>query len=340
VQADIESLVGGPYPVDVAGFRTHDKRRLLDDLYSLSRRQWTVVRHFLRRTEWDYFQFVEIGLDRLQHGFWRYHDPDHILHEPGNPFQHAIRDYYRYLDDQIGQTLDLLDAETLVLVTSDHGARRLDGGFCINEWLLREGLLSLHHYPNQAMSPDKLAIDWPRTQAWSEGGYYARVFLNVRGREPQGTIGPADYETVRDEIKARLEATVDPEGRPLGTLVFKPEELYHDVRGVSPDLIVHLGGLAWRSIGSVGHGRIHIQENDTGPDDCNHAQFGAFILNGASCAVRGQVAGAHLLDLAPTLLDLAGYEAPAGMQGRSFAHRALDAEPSARQICLLSSTGG
>lgn len=334
VQAELERLVG-VYPVDVAGFRTHDKRRLLDDLYSLSRRQWMVVRHLVHHTEWDYFQFVEIGLDRLQHGFWRFHDPEHFLHEPGNPYQHVIRDYYRHLDEQIGQTLDLLDEETLVLVASDHGARRLDGGFCINEWLHDEGLLALHSYPEQLTPPDKLAIDWSRTKVWSEGGYYARVFLNVRGREPQGAIDPRDYEAFRDELKARLEATVDPAGRPLGTQVFKPEAIYQDVRGVAPDLIVHLGGLAWRSIGSMGHGRIHVQENDTGPDDCNHAQFGAFILSGPGCATHGEISGAHLLDLAPTLLDIAGYDSPPGMQGRLLAERALDGEPSARQICLL-----
>ncbi|HEV7223746.1 MAG TPA: alkaline phosphatase family protein [Pirellulales bacterium] len=339
VQGEIEQLIG-VYPVDVAGFRTHDKRRLLADLYSLSRRQWTVVRHLLRNTEWDYFQFVEIGLDRLQHGFWKFHDPEHLLHEPGHPYQHAIRDYYRHLDEEIGRTLDLLDEETIVLVTSDHGARRLDGGFCINEWLLDEGLLALRKYPEQVTPPERLDIDWPRTKVWSEGGYYARIFLNVRGREPEGSIAPQDYETFRDEVAARLEATVDPSGRPLGTVVYRPEEIYREVRGVAPDLIVHLGGLAWRSIGSVGHGRIHVQENDTGPDDCNHAQFGAFILNAAACPRRGEVCGAHLLDLAPTLLELGGYDVPGGMQGRSFCRWTLDGERSARQICLVDRAGG
>lgn len=337
MQAQIERLLGGAYPVDVAGFRTHDKRKLLDDLYSLSRRQWKVVRHLLHSTDWNYFHFVEIGLDRLQHGFWKYHDPEHLLHEPGNPYQHAIRDYYRHLDDEIGRTLELLDEETLVLVTSDHGARRLDGGFCINEWLIDQGLLALGSYPEQATPPERLDIDWPRTKVWSEGGYYARIFLNVRGREPQGAIDPRDYERFRDELAQRLEATVDPAGRPLGTQVFRPEEIYREVRGVAPDLIVHLGALAWRSIGSVGHGRIHVQENDTGPDDCNHAQFGAFILTARGAPPRGEIAGAHLLDLAPTLLELGGYDVPPAMQGRSFAPLALDGEPSARQICLVSS---
>jgi predicted AlkP superfamily phosphohydrolase/phosphomutase len=119
-------------------------------------------------------------------------------------------------------------------------------------------------------------------------------------------------------MKARLEATVDDQGRLLGTLVFKPEEIYRTVRNVAPDLIVHFGALAWRSIGGVGYGRIHVQENDTGPDDCNHAQHGTFILAAANSPLQGELTGARLLDIGPTLLELGGYDVPSTMQGRSL----------------------
>ncbi len=68
----------------------------------------------------------------------------------------------------------------------------------------------------------------------------------------------------------------------------------------------------------MGHGRFHVQENDTGPDACNHAQFGMFLLAAPNCPLRGKYEGAKLLDVAPTLLDLAGYEIPSSMQGRSL----------------------
>jgi predicted AlkP superfamily phosphohydrolase/phosphomutase len=317
VKATIAELVGD-YPVDVKGFRTHNKDWLRHEIYEMSRKHFQVVRHFLRHTEWDYFQFVEIGLDRLQHGFWKFHDPDHILHEPGNPYEAVIRDHYQYLDDELGGILDLLDEETAILVLSDHGARRLDGGFCVNEWLLREGLLTLHRYPEAVTPFAELAVDWGRTRVWSEGGYYARIFLNVKGREPEGTIDRADYEPFRDELKARLEALVDDRGRPLGTLVFKPEEIYRNVRNVSPDLIVHFGALSWRSIGGVGYPALHVQENDTGPDDCNHAQRGSFILAAPGSRLRGELSGVHILQMAPTLLELGGYDQPTTMQGTSL----------------------
>jgi len=315
---EINDLVG-PYPVDVKNFRTHNKSWLKEEIYAMSRKHFAVVRQLLRTADWDYLQFVEIGLDRLQHGFWKYHDPEHVLHEPDSPYRTVIRDYYRYLDEEIGSLLELLSDDTLVLVVSDHGARKLDGGFCVNEWLIREGLLVLNHYPDEVTPFAKLDVNWDRTRVWSEGGYYARVFFNVRGREPRGVIDAQDYERFRDEIKAWFEATKDPLGNALGTLVYRPEEIYNDVRNVAPDLIVHFGGLSWRSIGGVGYPTIHVRENDTGPDDCNHAQHGAFVLAGLNSPLQGLVEGAHLLDIAPTLLELGGYDVPPAMQGRSLA---------------------
>ncbi|MHC5542041.1 alkaline phosphatase family protein, partial [Singulisphaera rosea] len=306
ISEEIRNLVG-EYPVDVKGFRTDDKAWLRDQTLEMSRKHFEVVRHFLKKAEWDYFQFVEIGLDRMHHGFWSHHDPEHVLHDPNSPFRETIRDYYLELDREIGSILELLTDDTVVLVVSDHGARRLDGGFCVNEWLIREGLLVLNSYPEKVTPFEKLDVDWSRTTAWSEGGYYARVFLNVKGREPNGIIDPADYERVRDEIKARFEATTDPDGKLLGTLVFKPEELYKSMKNVAPDLIVHFGALAWRSVGGVGYPTIHVLENDTGPDDCNHAQHGAFILCASNNPLSGEIEGARLLDIAPTLLELGGY---------------------------------
>ena len=213
VKARIEALVGD-YPVDVKGFRTENKDWLRDEIFAMSRKHFEVVRHLMQTEPWDYFHFVEIGLDRVHHGFWKYHDPAHVQHEPGNPYQHVIRDYYRHLDEEIGRILELLSEDTIVLVVSDHGAKPLDGGFCVNEWLVREGLLVLHEYPTEVTPFARLNVDWSRTRAWSEGGYYARVFLNIKGREPEGVIEPAEASAFRDRLKAMLETTTDERGAP------------------------------------------------------------------------------------------------------------------------------
>jgi len=317
LQQEITDLVG-QYPIDVQGLRTHHKDRLKEAIYTMSRKQFAVVRHLLQRHEWDYFQFVEIGLDRIQRGFWQFHDPQHRNYKPGNPYEQLIRDYYRHLDAELGTILELLDDETVILVASTHGAQPLVGGFCINEWLVREGLLVLDEYPSSITPLSQFNVNWDRTKVWCEGGDVAQVFLNVQGREPRGTLAPADYETFRDELKTRLEGLVDAQGQPLGAQVWKPEELYSTVRRVAPDLLVHFGTMSWRALASVGYPRLYVQSDDVGLDDCNPTPYGSLILAAPNNPLQGAIEGAHVLHVAPTLLELGGYDVPASMQGQAL----------------------
>jgi len=327
IKDEISKIVG-EYPADIKGFRTDDKDWLRDSIYDMTAKHFEVVRHFIDNSEWDYFEFVEIGVDRIHHGFWKYHDPNHRFFEPGNAYHAVIRDYYRYVDREIGSVLELLDEDTIVLVMSDHGAKPLDGGFCINEWLVRNGLLVLNEKPEAPTAFADLDVDWSRTKVWSEGGYYARVFLNVKGREPSGVVDPDDYEVLRDELVGMFEALEDDTGNPMGNRVFKPEEIYRNVKNVAPDLLVHFGDLSWRSIGGVGYEDVYVQENDTGPDDCNHAQHGVFVLASSNNPLEGEQDGVGILDLAPTLLELAGYDVPPSMQGTSLVTNTPLASPN------------
>jgi len=203
-------------------------------------------------------------------------------------------------------------------VVSDHGAKKMQGGICFNEWLIREGHLTLATVPGKPTPIGKAAIDWSRTRAWGDGGYYGRLFMNVRGREPSGTIDPRDYERVRADLIAGIEAITDEGGRPIGSRAYRPEELYRSVQGVAPDLIVYFGDLDWRSVGAVGMGGLHTFENDTGPDEANHDWYGIFILStaGAAAPLRGPLPDVSIYDIAPTLLRLTGVDVPDGLAGR------------------------
>jgi predicted AlkP superfamily phosphohydrolase/phosphomutase len=313
---DLEAQFGR-YHFDVDDFRTEDKTRLLGDIHEMTKQRFSVFRHLVRTQPWDFAMGVDMGPDRLHHGFWKFFDPLHRKHEPGHPLGSAIPDYYRLADAEIGELLREVGDETTVLVMSDHGAKRMDGGICINEWLMREGLLTLSS-PVSAITPFASApIDWSRTMAWGEGGYYSRIFLNIKGREPRGVIAPQDYDTVRDDLAARLEAMTDEAGRPLGTAVYKPERIYREVRGVAPDLIVLFGDLHWRSVGTFGHGTVWVYENDTGPDDANHAMHGLYILAGPRVTARGRH-DARWNQISPTLCRLLDLPMPEGVEGRSM----------------------
>src|SRR5207245_3751423 len=103
----------------------------------------------------------------------------------------------------------------------------------------------------------RVPIDWGATRAWGDGGYYGRCFLNVRGREPSGTIDPADYERVGSGLIAGIEAITDAAGRHIGSTAYRPEDIYRAVNCLAPDLIVSFGDLDWRSVGAVGIGGSH-----------------------------------------------------------------------------------
>ncbi len=316
---EIEDLVEGEYLFDVPQFRTENKDRLLEHIYELADQHHKVVQHLMTTKPWDFFMHVDMGVDRIHHGFWKSFDEHHPLYEPGNRYESAVRDYYIHIDRQIGERLDLLDDNTVVLVVSDHGGQPMMGGICFNEWLKQEGYLVLEHQPPGVVPLEKCEVDWERTVAWGSGGYYARLFLNVKGREPNGSVDPADYERVRDELAAKIAAITDPEGHSIGSVAYKPEQIYTAVGNIAPDLIVYFGDMNWRSVGSLGLDRIHASENDTGPDDANHAQEGLYIVYDPHVKGQGRGQRHHLMDVAPTVLDWIEVPIPAEMQGRSFA---------------------
>jgi predicted AlkP superfamily phosphohydrolase/phosphomutase len=316
LREEIERVAGG-YEVDVRNFRSDDRDRILAEIHAMTEQRFAVARHLLDTRPWDFFMLVEIGLDRLHHAFWRYLDERHPRHEPGHRYAGVIKAYCQYLDDEIGELLERFDDDTAVLVVSDHGARPMEGAICVNEWLVREGYLALREPPDGPTPFREAAVDWERTRAWGEGGYYCRLCLNVRGREPLGTVDPAGYERLRDELAERLEAIPGPDGRPIGTRVFRPEELWRAQRGIPPDLIVYFGDLGWRSNGSVGHGRHWTLDNDTGPDDANHDRDGICIVTGTGVPTERRD-DLTLYDIAPTVLALAGLAPDPAMRGRAL----------------------
>lgn len=320
IMQEIEEEVG-EYLVDVPNFRTEDKEYLLRQIYAMTEKRWRLVQKWLVSKEWDFFMFVEMGTDRIHHGLWRYLDASHPRYEHHPRYSASIFDYYRYLDSEIGRILQLLDEQTIVFVISDHGAQRMEGGICINEWLLNEGYLALTSRPETMTPLGRCEIDWSRTRVWGDGGYYGRIFLNIQGREPQGIVRPDEVQGLCDELISKLEALPDPAGANIGTRVFRPREIYRQCEGIPPDLIVYFGNLYWRSVGSVGHPCIYTFSNDTGPDDCNHAQFGILIRYdpaGLAPGANQHLEGLQLMDIAPTVLRHLDVAIPPDMQGRVF----------------------
>jgi predicted AlkP superfamily phosphohydrolase/phosphomutase len=313
LKKEIEKLVG-EYKFDVK-FRTDRKDELLHDIYDMTEKRFKVVKYLIENKDWDFFMFVEIGIDRLYHGFWKFYDKNHHLYVPNNRYENVIREYHKYFDTQIGEILSIIDKNTVVFVVSDHGAKRMKGCVCVNEWLIREGYLVLNKKPEGIISLDDASINWQKTTAWGWGGYYARIFLNMKGREKEGVVPPEKYEIMRTEIAHKLKALRDPAGLKMDTIVFRPEDIYKECKGSPPDLMVYFDNLSWRAAGTVGHNTLYLSENDTGPDDAVHDWNGIFIKYDPHRKIHKKI-DIDILDVAPTILDSMGVQIPSDMEGK------------------------
>lgn len=306
--------VAPEYRFDVDEFRNIAREHVLAQVHSMTDARFRAAEWLMESEPWQLAIVCEIAPDRLHHCFWSDHDPRHPRHDPRSPFGAAVRQYYRRLDALVGRLVERAGEGTTVIVASDHGAQPMEGGVCVNELLREAGWLVLHEEPREAVPLVPELVDWSRTRAWAEGGYYARVFLNVAGREPQGIVPRADVEAARADLEALL-ATLDlGDGRTLVNEVVRPERAYRRVRAIPPDLLVLFGGLRWRSLGSVGHGRRWLVGNDTGVDEANHAPDGLYVVvppGGAEPEHRR----ASILDIAPTALAALGLAAPPDLQG-------------------------
>jgi len=138
-------------------------------------------------------------------------------------------------------------------------------------------------------------------------------------------MGCWGYRDTRPHCRFGYLAIMEPgpneNGDEIETQVFRPEELYREVRGVAPDLIVYFGALFWRSVGSVGDGKIHTFENDTGPDGANHAENGIFLFRPADGGLPNErrIDGLRIIDIAPMILQLFSLPVPKDMEGKALA---------------------
>ncbi|MFP6581939.1 MAG: alkaline phosphatase family protein [Candidatus Hydrogenedentota bacterium] len=302
----------GSIQFDVNDFRTEDKENLFERIVSFMENRFAVSGYLMKNKPWDFFMMVEMGLDRLHHAFWRFADPSHPKFEESNPFRWHVKRYYEQMDRHIGELLALAGEDVKVAVVSDHGAKAMHGGIRINQWLMDRGYLSLKR-PLDASEPfDVEKVDWSRTVAWGEGGYYGRVFVNVRDREPEGTVAPEELDSTVSRLKSELEAMPGPDGLSLGNRALRPADLYPQVHGIAPELLVYFGDLHWRSLGEVGASSIYAETNDRGPDDANHAMEGIVILSDGD---GEELSDASLFDIAPTVLNWMGLPVSPGMQG-------------------------
>jgi len=236
----------------------------LKELYLITKQNLEVTTYFMRNFEWDFLMTVLMGTDWISHVFWRYEDPaSGYSIEMAKKYKGTIPRYYQEIDSILKKILDQIDEDTMVIIMSDHGSRSFHQVFCLQEWLMKVGLLKIKEkdprnvgfwLSRMGVSLEKLmtlmsahrkllglgrwiwstfqldsfiasSADWSKTRAYpAQGG----IYINLKGREPHGIVEPGkDYEEVREFLLQRLLAYRDPKsGEKVFNRIFRKEEIY------------------------------------------------------------------------------------------------------------------
>lgn len=134
---------GYRFDVDADALKVGNLRAFRDDAFDLQRIQTAETLYLLEHKEWDLLWVMFHTLDKVQHFFWHFMDPAHPAYPGPNEFQDTILDFHRLLDDALAAMLARLDADTNLLVMSDHGSCAIESYFPITNWLEEAGFLAM-----------------------------------------------------------------------------------------------------------------------------------------------------------------------------------------------------
>jgi predicted AlkP superfamily phosphohydrolase/phosphomutase len=265
--------------------------------------------------------------DLQSHMFWWDTDEQHPVRtqeEAEKGFGHVKRLYQR-LDRVVGDLLDRYGSSATIIVMSDHGFANFGRQFALNTWLVNRGYL----LPAQCKSI-KSDVDWSETTAYGLG--INGLYLNLKGREPHGTVEPGQKAEKLQELKEELEKLTDANGNPVIRTVYRADEIYSGpAMALAPDLIVgYRRGFraSWETcLGNVDpaadpqgatleeQGVLLRNDMAWSADHCADALEVPGVL---FCNRPIHAAGPSLVDLAPSLLAEFGLHAPACMVGKNL----------------------
>jgi predicted AlkP superfamily phosphohydrolase/phosphomutase len=160
-------------------------------------------------------------------------------------------------------------------------------------------------------------VDWTRTQAFALG-HIGQIYINLKGRQPQGVIGPGDeYEQLRNEIRAELLTLKHPDtGEQLIARVLNREEIYHgELLDNTPDLLLLPADFKYLAFGESEFASNKLVGPTLGHTG-HHRLEGVGAIIGPNVQIGAEIKDSSLIDLAPTILYALGLPIPPDMDGR------------------------
>ncbi|MDS0474906.1 alkaline phosphatase family protein [Natrinema sp. 1APR25-10V2] len=274
------------YRIDVNPKLGHqdDKSEFIEDAHATVDARFEAFKHYIEEDDWDLFFGVFMTTDRVNHFLFKDYERD-------GEYKDEFIEFYRKVDDYIGRLREALPEDVTMIVASDHGFTSLDYEVHFNEWLREEGWLSF-----RTDDPEELGDISDDTKAYSF--IPGRFYINLEGREPRGSVPEDEYDAVRDELKADLEALEGPNGNKVVDRVVEKEAAFRgDHDDIAPDLVaIPNKGFDLKS-GFKGDAEIF----DTGPRNGMHSFDNTSLYIDSPDAT---IENADLFDITPTILEL------------------------------------
>jgi len=281
-----QTLEDGNYIIDVNAKLGHkdDKTEFMEHAHKTMDRRYDAFEHYLSADDWDLFFGVFMTTDRVNHFLFKDYERD-------GENQEAFFEFYEQLDEYIGNIREMLPDDVTLMIASDHGFTSLDYEVHCNAWLQEEGLLSFEGDDHSELGD----ID-DDTTAYSL--IPGRFYINLEGREPRGSVPEDEYESVRADLKERLENLEGPDGTPVCERVVEKEEAF---RGDHDDIAADLVAIPNHGFDLKSGFKGHEDVFDTGPRNGMHSFDNATLLIDEPDAI---IEDANLYDIAPTILEL------------------------------------
>ena len=281
------------YRIDANAKLGHDddKSEFIENAHETLDARFEAFEHYVQEDDWDLFFGVFMTTDRVNHFLFKHYEED-------GEYKEEFVEFYRKVDSYLGQLREMLADDVTMVVASDHGFTSLDYEVHFNQWLADEGWLSYEDDEHEELGDIS-----GETEAYSL--IPGRFYINLEGREPDGSVPEEEYEEKRAELKAQLEALEGPEGRKVCDRVVEKEEAFHgDHEDIAPDLVAIPNYGFDLKAGFKGHDDVF----GVGPRNGMHSFDNASLFVDDPDVTVGE--DVDLFDIAPTVLDLMEMDYP------------------------------
>jgi predicted AlkP superfamily phosphohydrolase/phosphomutase len=259
--------------------------------------------------------------DSLQHMFFRYMDEKHPARhtDQAKMGPEVIEELYTKMDGLVGKVWEKLDKKDVLIVMSDHGLKSFRRGVNMNSWLYLNGYLGLKDGKKESEEWFK-DVDWEHTKAYGLG--LGGIYLNVKDRESKGTVSPGEEaKLLKKEMISKLNGLQDEEknDRAINKVFDRDELPAGPYKENCPDLIVGYNEgyrVSWDSV--TGKVNTTVFEDNTKAWSGDHCIDPRVVPGILFCNLNINTKNPAIIDIAPTVLELFGLEAPKHMDGRSL----------------------